>query len=351
MNSANDPLLEIHNLLDDFENELSKIRAFWRQIEIDNPGFDPVSEESWQEKHARMWLHGATEVHECNELERWLYDSPPLTAIARSPAQSHYDDWRKWLDNGGKWEGSACYADDPNFDILAPLENEILVHYVVRLAQTIEKEGKGKKLQWRALKNFLRFLREKNTESEVAFIEHIFPEEMDVVYDNRIIRLLRSEDYPIPEKTASEIIMNLAHRCRHGSRKDAQITAAESLGLCWLCITASRLRLPIYLEAVTKVEPAAIQFNSEFPIIQIPTWFGARPVNISQRVARFFNALARNPSQNPRATIFQRPFRSLTRMLESALESVALNPEYGNITYASFLKQPHIFGDHRPQSK
>jgi len=101
MNQANDPLLEIHNLLDDFENELSKIRAFWRQIEIDNPGFDPVSEESCQEKHARMWLHGATDVWECNELERWLTDYPPSTDIANSPAKEICDSWRAWLNVAG----------------------------------------------------------------------------------------------------------------------------------------------------------------------------------------------------------------------------------------------------------
>ena len=38
-------------------------------------------------------------------------------------------------------------------------------------------------------------------------------------------------------------------------------------------------------------------------------------------------------------------------MLESALESVHPNPEYGKISFVSFLKQPHIFGDHRPQPK
>jgi hypothetical protein len=35
-----------------------------------------------------------------------------------------------------------------------------------------------------------------------------------------------------------------------------------------------------------------------------------------------------------------------------ALQSVAPNPEYGNITYLSLLvNQPHIHGDHRFQRK
>ena len=83
----NNSLSEIHKLLDDLESDLSKIRATWKQIEIDNPGFDPVSEENWQETYARMWLHGATDVWDRNELERCLSDSPPLTATAQIPAR------------------------------------------------------------------------------------------------------------------------------------------------------------------------------------------------------------------------------------------------------------------------
>lgn len=82
----NDPLCEIQHLLDKFEDELSTIRSIWKQLEIDNPGFEQVSEENWQEKQARMWLHGATDVWECNELERWLYGDLPATKIAQSHA-------------------------------------------------------------------------------------------------------------------------------------------------------------------------------------------------------------------------------------------------------------------------
>jgi hypothetical protein len=96
-----DPLLEIHTLLIEFQNELVKIRAIWQQIETDNPNFNQVSEENWQEKQARMWLHCATDVWECNELERWLYDDLPATKIAQSPALSIYKAWRKWLKTAG----------------------------------------------------------------------------------------------------------------------------------------------------------------------------------------------------------------------------------------------------------
>lgn len=42
---------EIQYLLNDFETELSKLRTIWRQLEINNPDFEEVSEYNWQEKH------------------------------------------------------------------------------------------------------------------------------------------------------------------------------------------------------------------------------------------------------------------------------------------------------------
>jgi hypothetical protein len=66
MSTANDPLANAKEILNDLETDLTNIREFWRQVEIDNPGFDVVSEENWNQKHARCWLHGATDVKEIN---------------------------------------------------------------------------------------------------------------------------------------------------------------------------------------------------------------------------------------------------------------------------------------------
>ena len=341
------PLAEIYDILDDFENDLSTKRAIWKKLEIDNPYFELLSEENWEEKHARMWLHGATKVAECSELERWLFDNPPLTAVAQIPASKIRIAWKKWLQT--KNSCGAYYADFLKFKIPVPKKDELLIHFIIRLAQSLENGGKGHPLEWRALKSFLDFIRVSYPVEEVAFIEQIFPKKMKMHF-GKIIRIISPEAYPIPEKTASEIMMELAYRCRNG-RPDARLTAAESLGLCWLCMTASRIRLPKYLETIKEIKPAAVQLGADFPLLQVPTWFGNRPANISDRVSRFFNALARIPSKKPRETILQRPLRSLSRMLEEVLQSVSPNPEYGNITYVSLLNQPHIFGDCRMQPK
>ena len=69
-----DPLKEIHNILDDFEEKIAHTQTFWEELRELNPSFEQVNEEHWHEKHSKMWLHGGTTPDECHELERWLTD-------------------------------------------------------------------------------------------------------------------------------------------------------------------------------------------------------------------------------------------------------------------------------------
>lgn len=163
---------------------------------------------------------------------------------------------------------------------------------------------------------------------------------MDIKH-GKIRRRIQSETPSIPQETAVEIFRGLAYRCRFG-RRNSQFTAAESLGLCWLCLTASRLRLPIYFNSVKDIKTTALQLDGEFPILLVPTFFGERPVRISCRIAKFLYRLSLIPSKKPRETILQSPSRGLTRTFDAVLNKISPNPEFGNITYVSFLKPPHI---------
>ena len=202
------PLDEAYAVLDDFEKELAGIKAGWEQIAVDNPHLEQVSPEHWQETYYRMWLHGATNIWERNELGRWLYGNPPITETANSLAQDVHDAWRDWLETAGHQEripscvydkqtreyreieskkpGETYYASDDRFAIQAPHEGETLSTFIVRLARSIEDTGEGHRLQWRALKSFLDFIRNTYTTEQVAFIEHIFPKKMDVYYGRKI---------------------------------------------------------------------------------------------------------------------------------------------------------------------
>ena len=74
----------------------------------------------------------------------------------------------------------------------------------------------------------------------------------------RIIRLIPLEAYPVPEKTAAEILIALAHKCRSGGPV-ARHTSLEALALSWLCIACSRIRLPKTLEVVRKFKMEAVR--------------------------------------------------------------------------------------------
>jgi hypothetical protein len=389
-----DPLNEIRNILDEFEEKIAHTQTIWEELRELNPSFEQVNEEHWRENHSKIWLHGGTTPNECNELERWLYGDPPITTTAHSSAKEIHDAWRNWLKTAGipKWKisygydkknhqyrempskelGQTYYVDDDRFAIQEPHANETLLAFIVRLAREVEDTGKGHRLEWRALKSFLDFIRNQYPAEQVAFLEHIFPKKMDLHY-GKIIRLIPQESYPIPEKTAAEILIEFARRC-HNGRPDSRHTAAEGLALCWLCIATSRIRLPKTLEMVNKIKANAVlsgaQFSisktptygsdcatchlssdNNFSVLQVPTWFGEQPLKISNSVAAFLRAVARIPSKKPRETIFQRPMGSLRRVFDEVLRSVSPPSEYGNITYLSLLNQPHIFGDHRPQHK
>lgn len=339
----NAPLKEAQEILNDLENDLAKTRALWKQIEIDNPGFDPVSDEHWKIRCARSWLHGATDIRESNQLEKWIVDHPPLSETAKSSAIQCIKYWREWL-----VIKDAYYEPFADFEFENPHEGESLIEFILRMAKIVEEEGPCARLEWRAMKSFLAYLRNIALE-EIAFIEQIFPQKMDVIH-GRIIRKIAPEVPSIPEETAGTILMGLAHRCRFG-RRNAHLTAAESLGLSWFCLTASRLRLPIHIEALKDIKIKSLQLDGEFPTLLIPTFFGDRCIRISNRVAKFLRALSLIPSTKPRETILQSPLRSLTRTFAGVVDDVSPNPAFGNITYVSLLSPPHHFGNHRYQPK
>jgi len=335
---------EAQAIVEDLQQEIEKKKQIRDEIKKLNPEWEQLSDEHWIEKKSRYWLHGATEIYESKELERWLFDTPHLSDTAKETASKCIQCWKEWLD-----QTDAYYGVFEDFELEQPLGKELLGDYIVRMAAIVEKEGKGARLEWRALKSFLAYMR-KIAPEEIAFIEQIFSKKMDIHF-GRIIRKISPEVYPVSQEIACEILCELANMGIKG-RPDSLLSALESLGLCWLCLTTSRLRLPTFLEMVEKTKPSAICISGEYPNMLVPTLFGERKVRISARVAKFLLALSKIPSKKPRETILQIPKRSLTRTLNRAVQNCGVTSELGNITYMTMLSSPHIFGkDHRFRSK
>lgn len=244
--------------------------------------------------------------------------------------------WKEHLEQNDNY-----YVVFEDFEVIPPFTKETLHEYLCRIANLVEKEGRRARLEWRALKSFLAYMR-KLAHKEIAFIEQIFPKHMDIKF-SRIIRKIPPEVYPISQEVARDILSELAHMATKG-RPDAQLSALESLGFARLCLTASRLRLPSSIDMLIKTNTSAVSIIEDYPAILVPTLFGDQKIRISYRIAKFLLALSKVSSDTPRDAIIQKPKRSLMRTFSRAVKNCKIPTELGNITFSTLLSPPHHFG-------
>lgn len=327
---------ELRLIIEELIADIEKNKTICCDLRELNPTFEQVSEESWQKKEATLWIHGATQISESNELERWLYAEPPLSVTAKSQAMEHYEEWKEYLLEGGE------YHEFVETDLPSPSENESLIQFVIRLSLIIEEKGWGSKKRKRATKCFLNYLRNSNKQVEVAFIEHIFPLKNDLC-GGRIIRIIRPQVFPISQEITSLIIKELAYQCLRG-RQNAQHHAGEALALIWLSLISARIRWQRSLEQVHAIRYDAILNDTGYPELLAPSFFGSHRVRMGERIARFLKAIAAIPSKEPRETILQTPLPDLRKPLNTALKKLNLSPSLGEITFLTFLSPPHHFG-------
>jgi hypothetical protein len=130
---TNKSCTEIETIIKDWFTDIEKVKNIWEEIGSHNPDFEEVSEESWHEKEACLWLHGETEVWKANKLEEWLMISPSTSKTATGPARDHYLKWKEFILEEG------VYADFSENDLQMPEKNETLVDFILKIAQEIEK--------------------------------------------------------------------------------------------------------------------------------------------------------------------------------------------------------------------
>lgn len=133
-----DSLTQALAILKDLEQSIEERRKVWQSLRKSNPHFEQLSEENWGNTKARSWLHGATEVPECNELEKWLYSKTEPSKLAHSKAHPLISDWKSENDN--KKPFGSYYCDDPQFTLVSE-PNETLKGFIERMAEDIEKNA------------------------------------------------------------------------------------------------------------------------------------------------------------------------------------------------------------------
>lgn len=254
---------ELHTIVEELIQLIDHERQDWVETRNLNPHFEQLSEEHWRVREASYWVYGSTDYSEVAELEQWLYHPPIATRRQSSKARPHYRRWANYLLEDG------LLADFHAHHLSRPKGTQSLGDYIVGLAHSIEEHGWGTKKSKRALNSFLAFLRDTKSPKQVAFIEHIFPKAKDL-RSSRIIRKPPPQTRRISIQLAADIIRELAHQCAYG-RKNARHHAGEALALVWLCLIASRIRLPRSLESVHRIPARALTAREGNPELLVPS--------------------------------------------------------------------------------
>lgn len=365
---------EVINILLQFKEKLKKKQSFYASMRALNPNFGPLSEDNCQKEIARYWIYGTDDIGAL-----WKAPLPKIpyqTEASKSLASKHYKNWQKVIEANAApdsdYYGYFLNAEEfIDYHLDEPKSGETLYGYIIRLQDIVENKEKIHFLWERGLSGFLHHLRKTISKDQIAFLELIFPEDMEIrkitafkevkigkktsglreVPYGQIARKISPAVYSINIKTAADIICELANTVLHG-RQNAKLVAAETLGLCWICLTSSRLRLPISLKDLFVLPKDVLRRSVDdiFPTLSLPTIFSYLPMPVSGTIWGLLKALSNTPGGQPRSSIFQSPEESLYRRLRHTLEKLDLDPTKGKITFQTFLSPPVEF-DHRFQPK
>ncbi len=349
---------ESQKILKNFLSKLEAKRLRYAKMRQDNPDFIQVSEKYLNEELDRCWIYFTDHIGK-------ILAAPLPTYCKKTPASQLlaiklYTEWQSYIETSAEPESLYseyfCNSNEfPRYGLQPPKKKEILDEYLRRLGKEITLGKAPLHLKERCLRSFLDYLRNNLTSVEIAFLEHIFPAEMEIResygYDwgitkkgreqqkvprSLILRRVQPQEYPIPIKTAAAVLERLSDRIITG-RPNSKQTSAEVLGLCWLCLTAARLRLPVEVKDLRCLSPTCLNRakSDTLPTINLPTLFGELAVPISNYL---WNFLATFPGKN---ALFQATEPSLYRTLKSVIWTLPSGMVEGKITFATFLASPH----------
>lgn len=326
---------EARNLLIGLRTSIEERKGTWEELKELNPSHRGLSEEAWECEQAQCWIFGTSDIMEGAELQQWLFDCPPESETAKGNALLYWREWAEYIDED--LEG----ADIEPCDLPKPNPGSSVQEYTNELTVGYEGGDIRLKRQRRAVDSFFNHLRSKegNRPNGVAFIETVFPQKRDII-DGRMIRRVPPQAYPLPIELAGQIISQLASLAIEGPAKGRK-NAIQALALAWLCLAASRLRHPIYLEDLHKTPASSI--NRTPSRLDVPTLYGDREIRISRLMAEFLNLVAQLGPATPQSTILHAPQRALNKTLQSAVRTVQdrEGKNLGEITFVTFLSPPH----------
>ena len=324
MNSQLDPLKDtLHNFL----SQMKRKEEIWKSLGpsiASTPGFGDENIDPWPRKEACCWIFADLYDH-FPKFDR----TPPTVQAAKEFAESYYDEWL---------ELQLDIQDYTKRIIPRPNSKETLEAYLERISSEMKIKKGRRSSKIRSLRSFTAYLREELPLVERGLIEEIFPEEMRVDRNaGKISRISPVTAYPIDIYLVAQILQGLAREFLEG-RPNAQLVAAEALGIAWICLTSARRRLPTQFNLISLI-PISCLIHSQSSLA-IPTLYGRSIMPISSTINQYVNGL-KNIGPSNRLGLFQSEPRSLRRVLDKVVEALPSAANAGKITFLTLLSFPH----------
>ncbi|MGE4574512.1 hypothetical protein [Parachlamydia sp.] len=328
-------------LLVDFREDLIRKKLEWKSFngESVDPHLIQSEQFPWEREEAYSWMYFDANVYRLRSSERInrIVSESPLIKIYSAPAKKYYSEWQKL-------EKDVYYRKNI---IPQPTGNESILAYLQELFDLTKKDG-SERNWWQSLRSFLAFVRNSFAKEQQGFLESLFPREMELM-EEKLIRKIKKQVYPIDIVFASKIIQALITASLEEKVEAKCKTILSTLGLVWMCLTASRQRLPTELTLIYDSDYSRLIARDEATrfVFKVPTFFDGVEIPISNYLFRFLNLLSQISTLSTK-TLLPVTFRSLQRTFSDIAHNT-LKTE--NLSLLTFLSHPHEVIGHRFQPK
>lgn len=330
---------------------------------FDESEFDLFSDDNREKEDSYIWLYA--DVWEY----RAFMQRPKPRPIPEYYNQKAWPLYQQWQ-NDEKKE----IFDRKCKKIPIPSKRISLLKYLQKLALIVSERNEHRDVWVESLRSFIQFLRDDMHLEQKGPLEILFPSKesckgmelrknyflkkirnkIKQVEGRSILRRIENTVYPIDILAASEILINLAYAVLNG-RPNSQRSAAEALGFAWLCHAVGCYRLVTREEIVfsTKIDAFKVpdlnkskEFWKPTHLIGVNSLFGVIDVPISKTLYEFLLALPRDLGNT---NIFSMHWESLLRTFHNkGVKPSERARNLGQITFLTFMSQPHEAIGHRP---
>ncbi len=332
---------------------------------FDNTPIIPESDLFYEKENAYMLLYA-----DAWNFRTYMHRRPKPTIIPEYYQQLALPIYQQWRRKEKEVFHRHCEQ------IPEPSDKLILSDYLNHLASTASERNEHRDVWIESLRSLLQFLREDTELDQKGFLEILFPshesckgmefrkgysierqgKKTKKVERRYILRKIEETVYPIDILAASEILMNLIQTILKG-RPNVQRSAAEALGFSWLCHAIGNSRLTtrenlvfnIEIDNFKSIDVSSAKWFQPTHFISIPSLFGIVDVPVSKTLYEFLFALPRDIGSN---RIFNMDLDTLRRTFRD--KGVKQSPRalhLGQITFLTFMSQPHEAIGHRPMLK